>query len=82
VDEYDDEEDNISRDGGYVSDPELGTAKRSYHFKDEGASPTTHNTTNKRYNRAQSAKGGRDGYNERDLRSTKMTTDDYIENEQ
>ena len=72
------DEDDIERDGaGYASDPELGTAKRSYNFKD-GSSPSG------RRERAQSAKRGNVGhsFNEKDLRSAKLTTKDYAERSQ
>lgn len=73
--EDDDEDDeDIEREGaGYTSDPELGTAKRTYNFKD--ASPS------RKAQRAQSAKRGPVGrsFNEKDLRSAKLTTHDYAE---
>lgn len=72
------DDENESEGEGYASDPEIGTAKRTYNFKDGGSA---------RRDRAQSAKSrnsrsqvGR-SLNERDLRSAKLTTADYIERE-
>ena len=39
--EEEEDDDEIDRqDHGYTSDPEIGTAKRSYKFKDENGSPS------------------------------------------
>jgi hypothetical protein len=80
-DEYYDE-DNIDRDdedmdipGGYTSDPELRTAKRDYKFGGERG------YSEKRL-RAHSAKGERrPNFDEKNIRSTKLTTQDYINND-
>ncbi len=68
--EYAGEEDeDIERgDGGYGSDPELATAKRDYKF--QGGTSRE---------RAQSAKPKRGEFNEGNLRSQKLTTEDYAE---
>ena len=73
--EEEDDDDDIDREGaGYASDPEIGTAQRTYNFKDENGSPSG------RRDRAQSAKrGGRTSFNEKDLRNAKLTTGDYAE---
>lgn len=39
-DDAHDEEDDVEEDEeGYASDPEIGTAKRTYNFREGGASP-------------------------------------------
>lgn len=71
-----DDDDDIDREGaGYASDPEVGTAKRTYKFNNDNGSPSS------RRERAQSAKRGNVGrsFNEKDLRSAKLTTRDYAE---
>lgn len=80
-DDEDMEDDDIEREGaGYASDPELGTAKRSYNFKDNN----NNGSPSGRRERAQSAKRGNVGrsFNEKELRSAKLTTKDYAERSQ
>lgn len=70
----DEEDEDIERgDGGYTSDPEMATAKRNYQFggsaENEGG----------RRQRAQSAKPRNKSFNEGNLRSQKVTTQDYAD---
>ena len=72
------EEEDLDREeeevNGYRSDPEMGTAQRDYKFGG-GSHPEERK-------RAQSAKSrGKSYESERDLRSMKLTTQDYIDRE-
>ena len=63
-------------EGGYMSDPELGTAQRTYKFKD---SPTKKQRTQSAKTRNTQSAGR--SFNEKDLRSVKLTTGDYVDHE-
>lgn len=61
---------------GYSSDPELRTVKREFKF---GAGNAVSHSEKRQ--RAQSAKGDRHTFDEKNIRNTKLTTQDYINND-
>lgn len=75
-DEYDDEDIDRDHDGGYTSDPEMRTAKRSYKFGGDRAYSEKRERAQsaKPNNRNRSQKSGGAFDDERNLRHTKLTT--------